>query len=175
MIEIELERTYLAKSFPPGLAQTPFRHIVDLYLPSEHPHPKLRLRKSGDSYAITKKVPLHGNDSSEQAEHTIPLTEQEFIACTAMECKKVEKQRYYYSWQDTTLEIDVFGGGLVGLILIDVEFKSTEEKDAFVMPDFCLIEVTQEKMVAGGVLAGASYEDIAPVLEKFGYKKLFVV
>lgn len=174
MIEIELERTYLAKSLPSGLSTCPSRQIVDIYLPAEDPHPKLRLRKSGDTYAITKKVPLHGDDSSEQAEHTIALTEEEFVSLKKADGKRVEKKRYYYSYNGMALEIDVFENTLAGLVLVNVEFKNTEEKETFVMPDFCCAEVTQEKMFAGGVLAGTSYEDMASALEKFGYKKLFM-
>ncbi len=173
MIEIELERTYLAKNIPPGLADSPFRQIVDLYLPAKDEHPKLRLRKSGDTYAITKKAPLHGDDSSEQAEHTIPLTEEEYAAFAAMACKKVEKKRYYYTYGVIALEVDIFEGGLTGLVLIDVEFKSTEEKKKFSAPAFCLAEVTQEAFVAGGMLAGKAYEDVEEDLARFGYQKLF--
>lgn len=172
MIDIELERTYLAKCFPPGLAACPSREIIDLYLPATHPHPKLRVRKSGDTYAITKKEPLHGDDSSEQTEHTIPLTEGEFAAFAAINCKKIEKKRYYYPWQNRVLEIDVFVGALAGLVLVDAEFKNAAEKETFTMPDFCLAEVTQEAFVAGGVLAGKAYKDLEENLARFGYQKL---
>lgn len=174
MIEIELERTYLAKSIPDGLRDAPFRKIIDLYIPATHPHPKLRVRKNGDTHAITKKEPLHGGDSSEQTEHTIPLTEGEFAAFAAMECKKIEKKRYYYEHNAMTLEIDVFEGALTGLVLVDAEFKSAEEKRTFAMPDFCLAEVTQEAFVAGGVLAGKTCDDIAAPLARFGYQKLLL-
>ena len=46
------------------------------------------------------------------------------------------------------------------------------EKDSFVMPEFCLVDVTQEKFGAGGMLAGKSYEDIEQHLKRFGYVKL---
>ena len=36
---------------------------------------------------------------------------------------------------------------------------SIEEKDAFVAPDFCLVEVTQELFIAGGMLCGKRYAD----------------
>ncbi len=40
------------------------------------------------------------------------------------------------------------------------------------MPDFCLVEVTQEDFVAGGMLCGKSYEDIKADLDRYGYTKL---
>ena len=40
------------------------------------------------------------------------------------------------------------------------------------MPDFCLVEVTQDEVFAGGVLAGKKYSDIEKDLRKYKYKKI---
>ncbi|NTW33981.1 MAG: hypothetical protein HGB12_15420, partial [Bacteroidetes bacterium] len=69
-------------------------------------------------------------------------------------------------------EVDVFQDGLKGLVLIDFEFENDVEKEIFSVPDFCLADVTAEVFIAGGVLAGKSYNDIEKELEKFSYKKL---
>jgi len=69
-------------------------------------------------------------------------------------------------------EVDIFEGTLQGLVMIDFEFDSEENKHAFVIPDFCLADVTQEEWVAGGMLAGKSYEDIEKKLKRFGYQKI---
>jgi hypothetical protein len=53
-----------------------------------------------------------------------------------------------------------------------VEFESEEGKNSFQMPDFCLVDVTQEKILAGGMLCGKSYGDIEQFLKKLGYRKL---
>jgi len=63
---------------------------------------------------------------------------------------------------------------LKGLILVDFEFDKMEEKDSFDMPDFCLVDITQEVFIAGGMLCGKSYEDIEEYLKRFGYIKLFL-
>ena len=63
---------------------------------------------------------------------------------------------------------------LLGLIVIDFEFKSEEEKKSFVMPDFCLVDITQERFIAGGMICGKKYEDIEEELQKLGYDKLFL-
>ena len=57
---------------------------------------------------------------------------------------------------------------------MDFEFPNEEEKDAFDMPEFCLAEVTQEEFLAGGMVCGKSYEDIADSLNRFGYMKIFL-
>jgi hypothetical protein len=58
------------------------------------------------------------------------------------------------------------------LILVDFEFKNIEEKDKFLMPDFCLADITQEKFCAAGWLAGKEYSDIEQFLDTYGYKKI---
>ena len=46
------------------------------------------------------------------------------------------------------------------MVVIDFEFTSIEEKDNFRIPDFCLVEVTDEEFLAGGMLCGKYYEDL---------------
>lgn len=55
---IELERTYLAKSVPVGLAACRSKEIADSYLPANSAHAKLRVRKNGERLEATKKVPV---------------------------------------------------------------------------------------------------------------------
>lgn len=172
MQEIELETTYLAKFIPDGLNECKFKEIVDIYIPQNEEHSKLRLRKQGDKYQITKKTLLNSNDASIQQEETIILTQEEFESLSSSSNKKIEKKRYYYPYQWKTAEIDVFLWMLAWLVVVDFEFASIEEKNQFQIPNFCHKDVTQEKFIAGGVLAGKSYEDIEDRLKELGYKKL---
>ena len=171
---IELEKTYLAKSFPEGLENARSMEIIDIYIPKEERHPTLRIRKLGEKFEITKKYPATEGDSSEQHEHTINLSAREFEALSKIEGKKERKIRYYFEWNGKTAEIDVFKDALEGLVLVDFEFESAEEKQKFRMPDFCLAEVTQEEFIAGGMLCGKSYKDIEKEISKFNYRKLFL-
>jgi len=38
-----------------------------------------------------------------------------------------------------------------GLIVMDFEFETFEEKTAFEMSDFCLVDITQNKFCTGGI------------------------
>ncbi|MBU2101247.1 hypothetical protein KKH05_00790 [Patescibacteria group bacterium] len=173
MEEIEFEKTYLAKEIPKGLEDCKFVEIFDIYLPKLANQPHLRIRKFGDRYEITKKEPIEKGDSSEQLESTIPLTKEEFEDLTELEGQRFRKIRYYYKYENRILEFDVFKDGLEGLIVVDVEFSTREEMDSFKMPSFCLVDVTQEIIIAGGKLAGQIYQNIENDLkERFGYKKL---
>lgn len=171
-MEIELERTFLVKHLLDGLMSSDFKEIVDIYFPNNVPHPLSRIRKRGNRYEITKKEKINDNDSSEQSEKTIPLNKDEFMTLSEVDGKSLRKNRFYYSYNDLTAEIDVYMDDLTGLVVVDFEFTSREEMEKFEMPDFCLADVTQDEWVAGGVLAGKKYKDIKESLEKYNYKSL---
>ncbi len=168
---IEFERTFLAKSIPPGMHGCISKEIIDVYVPASAEHPTLRIRKDGDRFEITKKEPVDG-DASHQEEQTIRITESEFNELIKVGGKVVRKIRYYYGHGGRTAEIDIFQDGLKGLVLVDFEFRTKEEKDSFRMPDFCLADVTRETFVAGGMLCGKRYSDIEKPLRRFGYSRI---
>lgn len=172
MVEIELELTYLAKEIPKDLNKFQCKRIVDIYFPKNDSNRMIRLRQNGDKYELTKKFPLKGRDSSVQVEETIHLTKEEFCEFLVIDGLKLEKKRYNYNCEGRIAEVDVFEGDLKGLIVIDFEFKTEDEKNNFKKPTICLVEVTQEKFMAGGTLAGKKYSDIEKDLNRFGYKKL---
>ncbi len=165
----EFELTYLIKDIPHGLLECPSKEILDIYLPAASQHAQLRVRMRGDKYEITKKQPAHGSDASHQIENTIPLTAEEFAELTILPGKRVRKIRYYYTEESVDYEIDVFQDDLAGLILVDVEFSSAEEKAKFIPPTWVLADVTQEKFIAGGMLCGKTYEAIKNNLDKYAY------
>lgn len=173
MPEVELELTYLAKYLPEGLFDAPSKVIVDnLYPLKGSEHPRLRIRRSGDKYEITKKLPVNEGDASHQHEHTIKLTKLEYDDLTKTPGRQVTKRRYYYPYNGMTAEIDVFAGALEGLVLVDFEFDDRQRQLDFAMPDFCLADVTQETAIAGGMLAGKRLADIMPALQRYEYKAL---
>ena len=172
MEEIEIELTFLVKALPADLEKYPHKDLLDIYLPTESIHPILRLRQKGNSFEMTKKLAIDAADHSEQTEMTIPLDEEEFTEFATLPGKRVKKIRYAYPYRGVTAEIDVFQDALTGLVIADFEFKSSEEKNKFVIPEWCLAEVTQEESLAGGMLAGKSYKDIEELLKKFDYKKI---
>ena len=166
--EIEYELTYLAKELPAGLEACESKILADVYFPgTPEVHPKLHIRRKGDSYELTKKTIIDENDLGTQQEETIALSAEEYEALAQGYGKKVSKRRYYYPYQGLTSEVDVFDGDLSGLILVDFEFPDAEAKAAFVMPDFCVADVTQEEFVAGGYLAGKTIADIQTELGRF--------
>jgi CYTH domain-containing protein len=170
---IELELTYLAKSLP-DLKDCDHKEIIDIFIPTNAVRPTLRIRKSGDNYEITKKIMVN-NDPSHHTEETTTLTAEEFEELSQkLEGKRTHKHRYYYPFQGKTAEIDIFQGKLKGLVVIEFEFNSAEEKNSFKMPDFCLADITPEEFIAGGMICGKEYADVEKDLARFNYKKLFL-
>lgn len=169
---LELEITYLAKTLPEGLEEYPYKELMDIYIPREAEHPHLRLRKKGNSYEMTKKTKVSEDDASAHIEETISLDEKEFNAFADVEGKRVRKFRYAFPYSERTAEIDIFQDELEGLVVVDFEFKTREELESFVIPSFCLADVTQEEFIAGGMLCGKAYADIEENLGRFNYEKI---
>jgi CYTH domain-containing protein len=168
----ELELTFLLKRLPKGLDKCRKERMVDIYIPKSARHPIIRIRRIGDSFEITKKSPVDMRDSSTQDEHTINLTQEEYDALSRMPGKRIDKTRYHFVQDGTSAQIDVFHGRLRGLALVDFEFESRTQMDAFQQPDFCLADVTQEEFIAGGMLCGKRYQDIKQNLDRFRYRKI---
>jgi len=171
-MEIELEKTYLVKEIPPEIKGVIPTEILDIYIPSNTKHPILRIRKRGNNHSITKKKPIHGTDSSEQSEETILLSEEEFTELSQIKGKRLRKNRYTIKNDGITLDLDIFLDDLEGLVLVDFEFSSVEAKNSFVIPNWCVADVTQDELIAGGVLAGKKYLDIENGLKNYGYTKI---
>lgn len=167
---IELELRYLAKYLPEGLRNCPKKEIIDIYIPGSFDHPKIRIRKNGDSYAITKKAPTP-DDPPHMTEQTIDITKEEFDELSKFPGKKASKVRYHYQHKGHLAEFDIFQEALTGLVIIDFEFENREEEARFSAPDFCLADITKGQF-AGGAICGKSYDDIQETLGQYNYKKL---
>lgn len=171
--EIELERTFLAKCIPRNIYGCPFIVIEDKYIPAKEKHPILRIRRKGNKFVITKKYRKVPEDPSTMVEETIILNEREYKALSQLENKGFAKQRFMYTYKpDHMCEFDIYQDALKGLVVIDFEFQTQEEKESFAPPDFCLVEITAQEFLAGGMLCGKKYEDLEPELIKLEYKKL---
>lgn len=171
--ELELELTFLAKKIPKEIDGSKPTRIMDIYIPDTPNRSYLRLRQKGSKFEITKKAPINNGDASAQIEQTIALTEKEFIALSISSQKRVVKDRYEVTINGKSAEVDIFVDQLKGLVLIDFEFSTEKEKDNFIAPDnIVLSDVTQEDFIAGGLLAGKTYNDISLELDRFNYSKL---
>lgn len=172
---VELELTYLARSLPEALIPSEGSLLRDVYFPvNSAAHPHVRLRQKGSNYFITKKTMLESGDASQHLEQTISLSQEEFTDLVRGSDRSVDKIRFNVLIGRHAADVDVFTHGLEGLVLIDFEFDSVEEMNSFIPPDCCLVDVTQEDFIAGGLLAGKSYIDISDDLKRLNYVPISV-
>lgn len=170
---LEIERTFLAVSLPDEINLVEATYMEDAYIPEElSVHPKTRVRRRGDRFELTKKIPFPSGNSLIHEEKTIQLDENEYHCLSAASQRSIQKLRYTVSIDGYKAEVDVFKGRLEGLVLIDFEFNETSSSEEFAVPDCCLVEVTNRETFAGGMLSGKCFADIEAELSALGYSAI---
>lgn len=134
---MEIERKFLVKTLPENLEQYPVKEIEQGYLST---HPVVRIRRSNDNYILTYK----GGGMMVREEYNLPLTKESF---EHMKPKAdgifIEKKRYLIPYNEKlTIELDIFSGELAPLVLVEVEFDTEEEANAFTPPEWFGEDVT---------------------------------
>ena len=101
---------------------------------------EVRIRQKGDAYRLTVK---QGRGLIRQ-EHEIALTEAQFESLwPATDGRRVEKTRCKMAHEGRTVELDVYGGALEGLMVAEVEFPERGAADAFAPPLWFDEELTE--------------------------------
>lgn len=67
--------------------------------------------------------------------------------------RRIDKTRYRVAVDEHTAEVDVYTGSLEGLVMVEVEFASRREADAFVPPPWFGEEVTGDSRWSNAALA----------------------
>lgn len=135
---MEIERKYLVDDPPKNYMDFPSHLIEQAYLCTE---PVVRIRKEDDSYYLTYK----SKGLLSREEYNLPLTEESYAhLLTKADGIVLTKRRYLIPIPGTelTVELDEFSGEYDGLLLAEVEFKTKEEAERFVPPDWFGRDVT---------------------------------
>jgi CYTH domain-containing protein len=162
---IERERRFLLSQFPNDANVVRIRRITDRYIDGT----TLRLRELSDDntpavFKLTRKVPERGNGAQQGWITSMYLPQDEFCVLSQLPAKELRKTRYSVP----PFGIDVFEGGLDGLILAEAEFDSAEAADALMVPSFDFREVSADERFTGGRLACASRQDVGAWLLEYG-------
>ena len=150
---MEIERKYLVASLPEGLEGFPHTEIEQSYLCTS---PTLRVRRMGDDYILTVKEHLREDSSAiHNREEEFSLTRDSYLKLRSKcEGRTVQKTRYRIPLADgLTAELDIFHGDHEGLLLVEVEFPSTEVADRFVPPAWFGIDVSLDPHYRNSFLA----------------------
>src|SRR5690606_38843488 len=122
---IENELSFLVKKTP-DLKGVLSKEIEQHYLTVDDE--PLRLRRSGSTYELTKKLSM-GEDLSRKEEITIPLTSDQYYLLLPLAKTSLTKTRYFIRLNNgLTAELDVFHDALKGLAMVEVEFPNEEAR-----------------------------------------------
>lgn len=135
---MEIERKYLVAFLPEGYEACPFHDIEQAYLCTE---PVVRVRKEDDSYYLTYK----SKGLLVREEYNLPLTKEAYDHLLKKADGLVLTKRRYripVGQAGYVAELDIFDKCYQGLMLVEVEFETKEEADAFQAPAWFGQDVT---------------------------------
>lgn len=151
---MERERKFLVTQPPTGLKKHPHKRIRQGYLaiPSgRNGVPvEVRVRDEGGRHLLTVK----GGRGASRTEVELPLPADAFRTLWQLTAgKRIEKVRYRIPQDGLTIELDVYGGKLRGLMTAEVEFESDRELRRFRAPAWLGPDVTGRDGFANNRLA----------------------
>ena len=134
---MEIERKFLVKELPENLESYEQKRISQGYMCT---NPVVRIRRSNDEYFLTYK----SKGLMAREEYEMPLSAEAFEhMLPKIDGILIDKIRYLIPLDEThTAELDVFQGILAPLRLVEVEFESIEDANAFIPPAWFGDDVT---------------------------------
>lgn len=147
-MNMEIERRFKLHSpvSPSVLEGAKIFHIAQGY------GKKIRVRKRNDEYFMTIKE----GSGLVRKEWEVEIPKWVFDKVwSGVGEKYIEKDRYVIPYGAFTLELDVYKGRHTPLIILECEFKNTDDARAFSLPEWAsgAIEVTEDERYANRTLA----------------------
>lgn len=153
-IPLEIERKFLVdiESLPPQM-DAPHKqyYIEQTYISIE---PEVRIRRiNGNSYYFALKLPRDETGLS-RAEIDFIIDERAYNELVQMAIgTTILKTRYQFYEGDTYVYLDVYDGELEGLAVVEVQFESEQQANAFQPPEWFGPDVTSDKRYKNAQLA----------------------
>jgi adenylate cyclase len=149
---VEIERKFLVERAP-ELGEHESVPIEQGYLSlAVDGGAEVRLRRRGGERLLTIK----GGTGQVRVEEEIELDRERFESLWPLtEGRRVSKTRHLVPHGDLVIELDVYEGGLDGLLTAEVEFASEEEARGFEPPGWLDREVTGDERYLNERLASA--------------------
>jgi CYTH domain-containing protein len=147
---LEIERKFLLRQLPRGLAQFPHDEIDQGYLTIGHDRSHVRVRRKGRVYTLTFKR----GSAVGREEREIRLTRAQFaVLWPATAGARLTKTRYDVPWKKSIIEIDVYHGSNEGVVVAEVEFPDQASCGKFQPPAWLGEEVTGKSRYSNPRLA----------------------
>lgn len=165
---MEIERKFRVCKLPENLEDFSKKEIEQGYICGA---PVLRVRRSNEDYILTLKS-KYSFETGEEIKEAVARRCEEVEVRLGREAYEhlrektdgriILKTRYLIPYGNYTIELDVFGGDLKGLIFAEVEFPNEEESRSFVPPEWFGEDVTFDRHFSNNYLAHefeGSYEE----------------
>jgi adenylate cyclase len=111
---------------------------------------EVRVRSDGTHHALTVK----GGAGLERDEVEVAIDATAFADLWRVAgARHLEKTRHRVDLDGLTAELDLYAGALAGLAVVEVEFASRQEAEAFDPPDWFGAELTGEAAWSNAALA----------------------
>ena len=139
MASMEIERKFIPVNLPEDLNQYEHHQIEQAYLNTA---PVVRIRKQDEEYYLTYK----GGGMMAREEYNLPLNKKSYChLLKKADGNIITKTRFLIPLHNgLTAELDIFEGKFAGMLLVEVEFSSIEEANAFVPPKWFGEDVTND-------------------------------
>lgn len=132
----EIERKFLIKELP-DLSQKVKIGYERHYLFDKNGI-ELRVQRKGDKFELERKVHI---SAVERTKDKIEISEEEFNLLKPLTIGAIIRDSYTLSTKPD-LTVKIYHGKYEGLVRAEVEFDTTEELEAFQVPDWCGREIT---------------------------------
>lgn len=136
---MEIEKKYLFDNLPMAEEFFEHFHLIQAYI-SRDPVIRIRSisRKEEGQEIASHVLTIKGSGLTMREEHELILSRQQFEnLMKKAEGRIIEKTRYLVPLENgLTAEADIFEGDHAGLKLVEVEFSSEEEMNAFTPPEW---------------------------------------
>ena len=165
----ELERRFLVGRLPEGIAEDRGWRITDRYIKNTH----LRLRgmepiHGGETiFKLGQKHVPSRPDFSRMTITNMYLSPSEYAVLADLDALELRKLRHSIEHDDRIFSVDVFDAHLLGLILAEVGFETTDEIDQpFNLPPWVIREVSDDISFTGGALASLTADQAAELIRQ---------
>lgn len=145
----EVERKFRVDEVPRSLGEgTPLRQA---YLAVDG-NVEVRVRDQGG----TRVLGVKGGKGVQRTEVEVEISAADFDELWALAPdRRIDKTRYRVEVDDHVAEVDVYTGSLEGLVVVEVEFASRRDAEAFVPPPWFGEEVTGDPRWSNAALAAS--------------------
>jgi adenylate cyclase len=145
----EIERKFRVREVPQALGEG--SRLRQAYLAIDGDI-EVRVRDQGGAQVLTVKA----GRGVRRAEVEVQIGSTEFDELLALEPdRRIDKTRHRVAVDSHVAEVDVYAGALQGLVVVEVEFASRQEAEAFVPPPWFGEELTDDPRWSNAALAAS--------------------